>query len=84
MTFGITVKRRNPYKPVHAIFTFQVSERIITFKLKCYGFNTCNLTRLIIKFFYFVAFFFAPHNIHTHKHRSPVTTFGTAGTGCNL
>src|SRR5690349_19436010 len=69
---------------MHPVFTLKVPKGIIAFKLKRYCFNPGNLTGLEVKLLNLIAFFFAPHDIHTHKHGSPVTAFGTTGTCSNL
>src|SRR3546814_6983567 len=77
MTPCIRIKRGNAYQAVYAILTLQVSVGKISDELEGTGLDTCHFPVHPIDLTYFVAFLFAPHDIHAHQHFSPVTAFGT-------
>ena len=84
MAFCITVKWRDPDKPVDSVLSFEISKGILSINFQGYGFYSGYVTFLIVQFFDLKTLFFAPHHIHPHKHLGPVTTFGTSGSSCNL
>ena len=83
LTLGI--KRTHTHQTVHAIFTLQVSKRILSpLELHCNALYSSLITHLNIRDRYLIAMSFAPTHIHTHKHISPILTFCTTCTRINF
>ena len=84
MPFRIAVKRRNTNQTMDAIFTLQPTKSEFSFYFEGDCFYPCYISVLEIEFFYFIAVFLSPHQIHAHKHLRPVTAFGASCSGSDL
>src|ERR1051326_7622720 len=80
----VRIERRNSYKAMDSVFSFQISISKLTIELKRHRFYSCNISCLSVLLCNFEPIFFSPHHVHAHEHSSPVTRFSSACSGIYL
>ena len=82
--FALCIVGRYAHEPVHPVFAFQIAVGVIALDGHRHGLDAGLIAILQVADGNLVVVRLAPAHIHTHQHRRPVLTLGTARTRVDL